>query len=129
MQSTVASALAAAGWQLRSLADTATRAHGVDITAVRDDRRLLVEVKGYPAGSSSANTQARHLFGGALLAGILMAEDKGACRVLAFPDYQTYTTLVRRTTAALQQLAIGVLLVAEHGEVSEAISPPDGAVL
>lgn len=130
VQSAVATALAAAGWQLRSLANTATREHGVDVIAERSGRRLLVEVKGYPDGSTSANTQARHLYAGALLAGLLMPEDDPeAGIVLAFPEYKTYENLVRRTTRALRTLGIGVLSVSETGIVTEQLAPAGGAVL
>lgn len=130
VQSAVADALAVAGWQLRSIADTASRAHGVDIVAARDGRRILVEVKGYPAGSRSAGPQARHHFADALLAGILMAQqDSEASRVLAFPDVTTYSSLVRRCETALSGLAIGVLLVTEGGAVTEIVEAAGGSIL
>lgn len=130
VQAVVAAALAQAGWQLRSLADTASRAQGVDIVADRAGQRLRVEVKGYPAGSTSANTQARHHFGDALLAGVLMAEgdDEASC-VLAFPAFTTYTNLVTRSRTALEKLGIGVLLVGEDGVVVETVDPAGGLVL
>lgn len=130
VQASVATALAAAGWRLRSVANTATREHGVDILADRDQRRLPVEVKGYPDGSTSAATQARHLFSGALLAGLLMPEaDPEAAIVLVFPVYETYETLVRRTTGALRTLGIGIILIGEDGTATEQLPPRDGSVL
>lgn len=130
VQAVVAGALASAGWQLRSVADTASRAQGVDIVADRAGRRLLVEVKGYPAGSSSAHTQARHHFGDALLAGVLMAEGDGdAACVLAFPEFTTYTNLVARSRAALERLGFGVLIVSEDGGVTEPITQAGGPIL
>lgn len=72
VQKTVAGHPGASGWRILATADTATREAGVDIHAERDGVELVVEVKGYPrAGAASANTQARHYVGGALLTGLI----------------------------------------------------------
>lgn len=46
VQSRVATHLAATGWSIIRVADTAQRERGVDIIAERAGQRLLVEVKG-----------------------------------------------------------------------------------
>ena len=105
VQAMVASHLAATGWRVRRVANTATSEHGVDIEADRQGERVVIEVKGYPgstyargerkgsAKTSSAAAQARAYFSNALLSGLLMrAEASGARVVLAFPDVPTSTT-------------------------------------
>ena len=130
VQARVVAALSSTGWSVRSVADTASKERGVDINAVRGGRSLLVEVKGYPDGSRSANTQARHHFADALLAGFLMAEvDADADLVLAFPEYVTYTNLIRRTMSQLADLGIGVMIVSADGDVREGLPPARGDVL
>jgi hypothetical protein len=49
VQSRVATHLAATGWSIVRVADTAGREQGVDIVAERDEQRLLAEVKGWPS--------------------------------------------------------------------------------
>ena len=59
-----------------------------------------------------------------------MAEADGdAACVLAFPAYTTYTNLVARSRVALETLGIGVLLVAEDGEVAEPFGPTGGRIV
>src|SRR5680860_722115 len=48
VQAAVVRHLAASGWDIRRVVDTASRERGVDIEATRDGQHLLVEVKGYP---------------------------------------------------------------------------------
>lgn len=48
-------ALAGEGWRILSVANTATKEHGVDVIASRDDQTVGVEVKGFPSrGYASA---------------------------------------------------------------------------
>ena len=62
VQSQVARYLAAHGFHVHSVADTATHETGKDIIAERDGQRLWVTVKGYPRGTERTNptVQARH---------------------------------------------------------------------
>lgn len=83
MQAAVVRHIAAEGWDIRRVADTASRERGVDIEAVLDGTQLLIEVKGYPSTTyasgdragetkrTSAPLQARAYFSHALLAGVL----------------------------------------------------------
>jgi Holliday junction resolvase-like predicted endonuclease len=49
VQAMVVSHLAGNGWQIRSVADTSTKAHGIDIVATKEAVRMGVEVKGFPS--------------------------------------------------------------------------------
>lgn len=131
VQSAVVRWLAAGGWDIIRVADTASREQGVDIEARRGDERLLVEVKGYPSatylhGASAgekkrygAATQARTYFGNALLSGMLMRHKHPTARVtLAFPDVPTFRRLAKRTAGPLHAAGIIVWLVAEDGTVT-----------
>jgi len=71
------------GWTIESETDTASRARGIDIVATNNQRRLAVEVKGFPAttyarGPKAGQTkptpptlQARHWLAEALLTTLL----------------------------------------------------------
>lgn len=80
IQASVVTDLVTKGWQIVSVANTATRQHGIDVIASRDDQTVGVEVKGYPslgyadparAGEvkpTKPSTQAGHWFSQAVLA-------------------------------------------------------------
>ncbi len=55
VQAALVTALAAEGWRIHSVANTATKEHGIDVIASYDGRTVGVEVKGFPA----ATTQTR----------------------------------------------------------------------
>lgn len=130
VQAAVVRHLAAEGWHIRRVADTASRERGVDVEADRDGMRLLVEVKGYPAATyargkragqpqpTPAPLQARAYFSNALLSGVLMSGDHEGARVaLAFPAMETYRALAERSQAALGRAGIELWLVEEDGSV------------
>lgn len=130
VQATIVRHLATEGWDIRRVADTASRERGVDIEAVLDGTQLLVEVKGYPSTTyasgeragetkrTSAPLQARAYFSHALLAGVLLRADHDMARVaLAFPDNETYLTLARRSAPTLASARIEVWLVNAGGSV------------
>ncbi len=48
VQQTLADALTSAGWTVTEVADTESKAPGIDLVATKDRRWLAVEVKGYP---------------------------------------------------------------------------------
>lgn len=134
VQASVVNHLAATGWKIRRVANTATSEHGVDIEADRPGERLVIEVKGYPgstyargdrkgkAKTTPAAAQARAYFSNALLAGLLMRAETPSARVaLAFPDVPTFNNLSRRVEAPLAAAGVEVWLVRQHGEV---IQPP-----
>ena len=72
VQAALVTALAGEGWRILSVANTATKEHGIDVIASRDGRTVGVEVKGFPSRSyadparageakrTSPSTQAGH---------------------------------------------------------------------
>lgn len=120
--------LRAEGWEIQSTSDTASREQGADIVARLGDRRLVVEVKGFPTDTyargpragqhkpTNPATQARHWFAGALLT-VALASDAhpSADVVMVFPAFDTYRSLVARTSRSLAAMKIAVYLVAEDG--------------
>lgn len=130
VQALVVRHLAGDGWEIRRVADTTSREHGIDIQAVRDRTSLLVEVKGYPGSTyargeragqpkrTAAPPQARAYFSNAVLTGMLMRNDATDSRIaLAFPSMETYRNLARRTAAPLAAAGVEVWLVDEDGSV------------
>ncbi len=139
IQAVVVRHLAAEGWSIHRVADTSSRERGVDIDASRGSERLLVEVKGYPSATyvgganqgrpkaTGAALQGRHYFGGAILSGMLMRNAHPDARiVLAFPDVETYRTLVARTVEPLSLAGLELWLVTEAGTVTEATATHHG---
>ena len=131
VQASVVSHLATEGWLIESVADTATKAHGVDIVATRDARRIGVEVKGFPskkyADPARADeikrtrpaTQARHWFAMAILAALrLRSNEPETVSVIALPDFPTYRSLYADTTWALDQVEVQVWWVTADGTVT-----------
>ena len=130
VQAQVARFLISEGWTIESTADTISRERGVDIVASRDQRRLSVEVKGFPgtvyargarAGQpkpTSPTLQARHWLAQAFLASCLIGGDSNPPEVaLALPDVPRYRDLVGRIMYAIDRLGFQVLLVDEAGAV------------
>lgn len=74
VQDVFADLLVRHGWKIEALADTAKKAHGVDVLATRDQRTLGAEAKGYPSVTyadparahevkrTKPTTQARHWY-------------------------------------------------------------------
>lgn len=131
IQAAVVRHLAAEGWDITRVASTASREHGVDIEAHRGERKLLVEVKGYPAAvyrsgpqagerkPHGVGAQARAYFGNAVLTGLLMRADNPESDVaLVFPDFETYRTLIARTRESLAAARIEAWTVAQDGTVA-----------
>lgn len=117
-------------WTIHSVPDTATKAPGVDIHAVRNGHSLLIEVKGYPstvyesgpkAGQpkrTNPPTQARHWAGEALLSALLRLQEDSSTQVaIAFPDFGVYHKLLSRIRKPLELLGIMVLIVSEEGTI------------
>lgn len=118
------------GWEIQSTSDTASREQGPDIVARQRNRFLVVEVKGYPSntyarGSKAGQpkptnpaTQARHWFAGALLTAALARHAHPQAEVaIVFPAFDTYRSLVDRTSVSLDAMKVGVFLVSEDGTV------------
>jgi hypothetical protein len=132
VQAIVARFLAAEGWTIESVADTASRQRGIDLLATKGDRRLAVEVKGYPgtvyargerAGQpkpTAPTTQARHWYAQALLTAVLTGGSDDPAEIgLAFPDMPRFRELIGRSEWALRRLDLRVFLANESGHVEE----------
>jgi hypothetical protein len=119
------------GWMIESEMDTASRARGIDIVAVTKQRRLAVEVKGFPATTyargpkagqpkpTPPTLQARHWLAEALLTTLLTRTRHADYEIaIALPDVPRYRALLDEVEWALERLAIGAYLVAEDGTVT-----------
>jgi hypothetical protein len=119
------------GWDIRGVADTASRSPGIDVLAERNGQTLAVEVKGFPsrhyadprradeAKPTNPATQARQWYSHALLKALLTRDEHSTYEIaIALPDQPTYRSLYRRTKSSLDLLRIGVLFVTLTGEVS-----------
>jgi Holliday junction resolvase-like predicted endonuclease len=74
IQSMLVTALATDGWSILSVANTATKEHGIDVIASRDGHTIGIEVKGFPSRAyanparageqkrTSLSTQAGHWY-------------------------------------------------------------------
>ena len=130
MQTALARHLTAEGCEIIELADTESKAQGVDVLARTADGTLAVEVKGYPTTTyehgpqrgqpkpTQPTNQARQWFSHALL-GVMLLRDSypDAQLALCFPAFRTYVSLIRRTHSSLEQLGVRVYLVSEDGTV------------
>lgn len=136
VQAQVVNHLVADGWTIKSAANTASRQRGIDVVALKGDRRLAIEVKGFPstvyargenAGQpkrTKPNLQARHWLAEALLAGMLIADAAEHTEVaVAFPDVPRYRDLLRRTRRAIERLGFRVLLCEETGGLRDLTAP------
>lgn len=133
VQSMVVRHLAIDGWSITSVADTASKAHGVDVVATKDGATVGVEVKGYPSRSyadpgraherkpTQPATQARVWYAGALLAAMrLRTKRPDVLSVIAIPEFATYRNLYQDTAASLELCGIAVWFVSEDGAVTPA---------
>jgi len=129
VQSGVVTHLAAAGWRIVAVADTARRQQGADIIAERDGTRLLVEVKGWPSTTyargdragqpkpTQPTLQATHWFAEGLTTLIRRGADLSAGLALALPDMPRYRTLLAEVGWAIRRLEITVYLAEADGAV------------
>lgn len=128
VQSCLVTALATDGWRILSVANTATKEHGIDVVASRDGQTVGVEVKGFPsrvyadparAGETkrtSPSTQAGHWFSQAVLAAMRLRGKEPAWRsVIVLPDFPRYRDLHSQTVGPLAAAEIGVWWVDQAG--------------
>lgn len=128
VQASLVTALAADGWLILSVANTATKEHGVDVIATRDGQTVGIEVKGFPsrgyadpsrAGETkptSPSTQATHWYSQAVLAAMRLRGKEPTWRsVIALPDFPRYRDLHAQTTASLAAAQIEVWWVDRTG--------------
>ncbi len=130
VQDALAAHLGNEGWEVREVADTESKAPGIDLLATKENRWLAIEVKGYPnttydhgpkRGQSKPTqppTQARQWFSHALLGMMLLRDKRPDAEIaIAFPRFTTYENLVERTKASFSLLGFGVYFVNENGWV------------
>jgi hypothetical protein len=121
VQSKVISYLATQGYQIRSVADTASHQQGIDIVAEKDGKPIWVSVKGYPRGTERTNpsVQAGHWFKEAIFDIIAYRErDKNVLLAVAFPDFPRYRSLAKRVTWLKPVANFNYFWVKESGEVA-----------
>ena len=130
VQSAIVKHLAADDWEILSVANTASREHGVDIIARKLGRRLLVEVKGYPSKyyargekkgqlkKTPPSLQARVWFADLLMSSMLNADDEPDAEiVLCMPDVTTYRSLRERVSGSLDLLGFTIAWISTDGNV------------
>ena len=130
VQAVFVSVLRTHGWAIHSVADTATKARGVDVLAAKPNRRLGAEVKGFPSVGyadprraaetkrTQPSTQAGHWFSQALFKAMMLLDSHpGHESLMVLPDFSRYRDLGIRTRTG--RAAAGVHLV---------LLTPDGAM-
>ncbi|ABL81778.1 MULTISPECIES: hypothetical protein [unclassified Nocardioides] len=130
VQASLVTALAAEGWRILSVANTATKEQGIDVIASLDGQTVGVEVKGFPsrgyadparAGEvkrTSPSTQAGHWYAQAVLAAMRLRGKEPTWRsVIAVPDFPRYRDLHAETAGSLAAAQIEVWWVDQTGAV------------
>lgn len=128
--------LTALGWSVTSAADTATKAHGVDVIAEKGERRLGAEVKGWPSRGyadprraeetkrTQPTTQAGHWYSQALMKAMMLLDSHpGYESLVVLPDYPRYRDLARRTATGRAAADVHVVFVTLGGATSETWTP------
>lgn len=142
VQASLVTALAGDGWRILSVANTATKEHGIDVIASREGTTAGVEVKGFPsrgyadparAGEvkrTSPSTQAGHWYSQAVLAAMRLRGKEPSWRsVIALPDFPRYRDLYAETAGSLAAAQIELWWVDASGAVSAAAADaPQGTV-
>lgn len=131
VQAVLVTALAADRWRILSVANTATKEHGVDVIASRDSQTVGIEVKGFPSRSyadparanevkrTSPSTQAGHWYSQAVLAAMRLRGKEPTWRsVIALPDFPRYRDLHTETAGSLAAAQIEVWWVDQAGVVN-----------
>lgn len=120
IQSAVVDQLKKDGFQIRSVADTASHQKGIDIVAEKEGKPLWVTVKGYPKGTKKTNpaVQAGHWFKQAVFDIIAYRErDKEVLLAVALPDYPRYHTFSQKITWLKPVAKFSYIWVKGNGEI------------
>ncbi|MCE7980380.1 MAG: MarR family transcriptional regulator [Caldilinea sp. CFX5] len=120
VQTAVASYLVSQAYAIHSLADTATKARGKDLMAVRNGIPLWITVKGYPTGTAKTrpSTQAGHWFKQAVFDIIAYrGEDANAELGLALPAFPRYHTLAHKIAWFQPVAGFAYYWVQENGTI------------
>ena len=120
VQALLVTALATDGWRIVSVANTATKEHGIDVIAARDGETAGIEVKGSPSRAyadparageqkpTSPSTQAGHWYSQAVLAAMRLRQEPSWRSVIALPDFPRYRDLHSQTVGSLAAAGIEV---------------------
>ncbi|MBF4765005.1 hypothetical protein ISU07_17880 [Nocardioides islandensis] len=130
IQSALVTALAVDGWRIVSVANTATKEHGIDVIADHEGQTVGIEVKGFPSRQyadparrietkrTNPSTQAAHWYAQAVLAAMRLRGKEPTWRsVIALPDFRRYRDLHAETVGSLSAAQIDVWWVNQVGEV------------
>ena len=120
VQSKVISYLSTQGYQIQSVADTASHQQGIDIVAEKNGEPIWVSVKGYPKGTDKTNpsVQARHWFKQAIFDIIAYREqDRNVLLAVALPDFPRYRSMAERITLIKPAANFYYFWVNESGDV------------
>lgn len=130
VQALLVTALATDGWRILSVANTATREHGIDVIAARASHTVGFEVKGFPSRAyanparageqkrTSPSSQATHWYAQAVLAAMRLRDKEPAWRsAIALPDFPRYRSLHSETSGSLAAAGIEVWWVGQTGTV------------
>jgi len=121
VQAVVVRYLAIQGYNIRSVADTASRQRGKDIVAERNGTPLWITVKGYPKGTGKtpASTQAGHYFKEVIFD---IIEYRGQSEVaelaIALPDFPRYRSLAKKIEWFQSVAKFSYYWVSKDGEIS-----------
>jgi hypothetical protein len=130
VQAFLVTALVSDGWRILSVANTATKEHGIDVIAGGDGQAVGVEVKGFPSRGyadptrsgevkrTSSSTQAGHWYSQAVLAAMrLRGKEPEWLSVIALPDFPRYRELYAETSGSLAAAQIAVWWLSQDGIV------------
>ena len=128
VQAIFAAYLADHGWEVTAVADTASKAHGVDVLAERGDRHLGAEVKGWPSTGyadprraeevkpTQPTTQAVHWFSQAVMKSLMLLDcHPGLESLVVLPAYPRYRDLASRTRTGRTLAGVHVVLLGSDG--------------
>jgi len=108
------------GYQIRSVADTASRQQGIDVVAELNGTQLWVSVKGYPKGTARTNAtlQAGHWFKQVIF-DILdyRGKSKDVSLGVALPDYPRYRSMAQKIQWFQPVANFQYFWVRENGDV------------
>ncbi|SNT49659.1 hypothetical protein SAMN05421812_107235 [Asanoa hainanensis] len=131
VQQVFANLLQRSGWSVTAMADTATKARGVDLLAEAPGRALGAEVKGWPSDTyadprraaeakrTQPSTQAGHWFSQALFKAMLLLDSHPEREsLMVLPAHDRYRDLAARTRTGRHAANIHVVLLDQDGTYS-----------
>jgi hypothetical protein len=131
VQSSLVAALVNAGARILSVANTATKEHGIDVITARDGQTIGIEVKGFPSRNyadparadevkrTQPSTQAAHWYSQAVLAAMRLRGKEPSWRsVIVLPDFPRYRDLHAQTVGSLTAAQIEVWWIDASGALS-----------